>query len=56
MADVVVKHGIITYMLANPVFDDDNNLLGVVVRMEDMTNKKQAELELRKAKGKGRGV
>ena len=50
VADVVVKHGnYYVYMLANPVFDDDNNLLGVVVRMEDMTKQKQAELELRKA-------
>ena len=53
VADVVVKHGnYYVYMLANPVFDDDNNLLGVVVRMEDMTKQKQAELELRKAKEK----
>ena len=34
VADVVVKYGdYYVYMLANPVFDDDNNLLGVVVRM-----------------------
>ena len=53
VADVVVKYGdYYVYMLANPVFDDDNNLLGVVVRMEDMTKQKQAELELRKAKEK----
>ena len=53
VADVVVKHGnYYVYMLANPVFDDDNNLLCVVVRMEDMTKQKQAELELRKAKEK----
>ena len=48
-----MKHGNhYVYMLANPVFDDDNNLLGVVVRMEDMTKQKQVELELWKAKEK----
>lgn len=52
-ADIVVKQGnYYVYMLANPVFDDANKLLGVVMRMEDMTKQKQVELELREAKEK----
>ena len=53
VADIVVKQGdYYVYMLANPVFNDENKLLGVVMRMEDMTKQKQVELELREAKEK----
>ncbi len=51
VADTIVKRGnYYVYMLANPVFDNEHNLLGVVVRMEDITKQKQVEIELREAK------
>ena len=51
VADTIVKLGNrYVYILANPVFDDGHNLLGVVLRMEDMTKQKQIEIELRQAK------
>ena len=39
-------------MYDNPVFDAEQNLLGVVVRLEDVTKQKQVEMELRLAKEK----
>lgn len=51
VTDTIVKLGNrYVYILANPVFDDEKNLLGVVLRMEDMTKQKQIEIELRQAK------
>lgn len=51
--EVTVKQGnSYVYMLANPVFDDEKKLLGVVLRMEDMTKQKMIEIELRQAKEK----
>ena len=51
VADTIVKRGdCYVYILANPVFDDDKNLLGVVMRLEDMTKQKKIEIELRQAK------
>lgn len=40
------------HILANPVLDADQNLLGVIFKKEDVTLQKQAEIELRKAKEK----
>ncbi|WP_099294241.1 MULTISPECIES: HAMP domain-containing sensor histidine kinase [unclassified Butyricimonas] len=51
VADTIVKQGnYYIYILANPVFDEEKNLLGVVMRLEDMTKQKQIEIELRQAK------
>lgn len=40
------------HILANPVLDEHNNLIGVIFKKEDVTKQKQAENELRKAKEK----
>lgn len=40
------------HVLSTPVFDDKNNLLGVVFKKEDVTNQKKVEHELRQAKEK----
>lgn len=40
------------HTLANPVLDGANNLIGVVLKKEDITNHKKAEIEMRKAKEK----
>ncbi|MDH6303509.1 signal transduction histidine kinase/CheY-like chemotaxis protein [Parabacteroides sp. PF5-5] len=40
------------HVLANPILDDKEELLGVVVKKEDITSLKMTELELRKAKEK----
>lgn len=40
------------HVLANPVLDDHDNLIGVIFKKEDVTKQKQAENELRKAKEK----
>lgn len=40
------------HILSKPVVDDRNNILGVVVKKEDVTNQKMVEIELRKAKEK----
>ncbi len=52
--EVIAKYPSNTYvyMYANPVFDAEQNLLGVVVRLEDVTKQKQVEMELRLAKEK----
>lgn len=42
--------GAYIHTLANPVFDDQNNFLGVIVKKEDVTDLKEAEYELREAK------
>ncbi|NDV83172.1 PAS domain-containing sensor histidine kinase [Bacteroides sp. 51] len=41
-----------TSMLATPVFDNENKLTGVVVRVEDVTKDKEREQDLRTAKEK----
>lgn len=40
------------HILANPVLDEHDNLIGVIFKKEDVTKQKQAENELRKAKEK----
>lgn len=40
------------HVLANPVFDNDKNVLGVIFKKEDVTKLKLAENELRNAKEK----
>lgn len=40
------------HVLANPVLDDENNVLGVIFKKEDVTKQKLAENELRNAKDK----
>lgn len=40
------------HVLANPIMDDSNNLIGVIFKKEDVTKQKLAENELREAKEK----
>lgn len=44
--------GLYVHVLANPVFDEQDRLLGVIVKKEDVTRAKEAELELRQAKNR----
>lgn len=50
--DYECRPGVYVHVLANPVFDDQNRLLGVIVKKEDVTKAKEAELELRQAKNR----
>lgn len=40
------------HVLANPILDNEKNLVGVVFKKEDVTKQKEGEIELRKAKEK----
>lgn len=40
------------HVLANPILDKEQKLLGVIFKKEDITSQKQGEIELRKAKEK----
>lgn len=46
------KPGKYIHTLANPVMDEENNIIGVVLKKEDVTKQKEAENELRLAKEK----
>jgi len=46
------KDGHYIHILAKPIIDDKNTLYGVVVKKEDVTNQKKAEIEMRRAKEK----
>lgn len=46
------KEGVYIHVLANPVLDDKQNVIGVVFKKEDVTNQKRVENELRKAKNR----
>lgn len=52
-SETIVQRGnYFVYIVANPVFSDHEKLLGVVIRIEDITKQKHVELELRLAKEK----
>lgn len=44
--------GVFTHVLANPILDAEGNLLGAVLKKEDVTKQKEDEIELRNAKNK----
>lgn len=45
-------NGSFVHVLANPVLDNEQKLLGVIFKKEDVTTQKEGEIELRKAKEK----
>lgn len=48
--EYICQQGTYVHVLANPVFDEQNKLMGVIVKKEDITKTKEAENELRQAK------
>lgn len=48
--DYISSEGLYIHVVANPVHDENNKLIGVVLKKEDVTRAKEVENELRRAK------